>query len=33
MQETQITLQEVQWRFLAGSGFTRAHPYSLSAAP
>ncbi|HEX7462358.1 MAG TPA: ferredoxin reductase family protein [Dermatophilaceae bacterium] len=25
--------QFMQWRFLAGSGFTRAHPYSLSAAP
>ena len=25
--------QFLQWRFLDGHGFTRAHPYSLSAAP
>jgi predicted ferric reductase len=25
--------QFFQWRFLDGAGFTRAHPYSLSAAP
>ena len=25
--------QFLQWRFLDGPGFTRAHPYSLSAAP
>jgi predicted ferric reductase len=25
--------QFMQWRFLTGPGFTRAHPYSLSAAP
>jgi len=25
--------QFLQWRFLDGSGFMRAHPYSLSAAP
>jgi predicted ferric reductase len=25
--------QFFQWRFLAGPGWTRAHPYSLSAAP
>jgi predicted ferric reductase len=25
--------QFFQWRFLSGSGWTRAHPYSLSAAP
>ena len=25
--------QFLQWRFLDGRGFTRAHPYSLSAAP
>jgi predicted ferric reductase len=25
--------QFAQWRFLTGPGFTRAHPYSLSAAP
>jgi len=25
--------QFLSWRFLAGSGWTRAHPYSLSAAP
>jgi predicted ferric reductase len=25
--------QFLQWRFLGGPGFTRAHPYSLSAAP
>ena len=25
--------QFLQWRFLDGAGFTRAHPYSLSAAP
>jgi predicted ferric reductase len=25
--------QFFQWRFLSGPGFTRAHPYSLSAAP
>jgi len=25
--------QFFQWRFLVGSGYTRAHPYSLSAAP
>lgn len=25
--------QFFSWRFLAGSGWTRAHPYSLSAAP
>jgi predicted ferric reductase len=25
--------QFLQWRFLNGPGFTRAHPYSLSAAP
>ena len=25
--------QFMQWRFLGGPGFTRAHPYSLSAAP
>jgi len=25
--------QFLQWRFLSGSGFSRAHPYSLSAAP
>jgi len=25
--------QFFQWRFLDGPGFTRAHPYSLSAAP
>jgi ferredoxin-NADP reductase len=25
--------QFLNWRFLTGPGWTRAHPYSLSAAP